>query len=198
MLKLGITGGMGSGKSTACRLFELLGIPVYYADPRAKALMNEDVQLRKALIKTFGEEVYSAQQELNRAHLSSLVFNNPTKLKQLNALVHPAVAKDYERWHRQQKNVPYTLKEAALLFESGSYKKLDAVIVVNSPLELRITRTMQRDGSTREAILQRINNQLSDKERNQLGQYFLQNDEEHSLIEQVVKLHQQLLEKSAG
>lgn len=198
MLKLGITGGIGSGKSTACRLFELLGIPVYYADPRAKALMNEDVQLRKALIKTFGEEVYSAQQELNRAHLSSLVFNNQTKLKQLNALVHPAVAKDYERWHKQQKNVPYTLKEAALLFESGSYKKLDAVIVVNSPLELRITRTMQRDGSTREAILQRINNQLSDKERNRLGQYFLNNDEEHSLIEQVVKLHQQLLEKSAG
>lgn len=198
MLKLGITGGIGSGKSTACRLFELLGIPVYYADPRAKALMNEDVQLRKALIKTFGEEVYSAQQELNRAHLSALVFNNPTKLKQLNALVHPAVAKDYERWHKQQKNVPYTLKEAALLFESGSYKKLDAVIVVNSPLELRITRTMQRDGSTREAILQRINNQLSDKERNRLGQYFLNNDEEHSLIEQVVKLHKQLLEKSVG
>jgi dephospho-CoA kinase len=198
MLKLGITGGIGSGKSTACRLFELSGIPVYYADPRAKALMNEDVPLRKALIKTFGEKVYTAQQELNRAHLSALVFNNPTKLQQLNALVHPAVAKDYDHWHKQQKNVPYTLKEAALLFESGSYKQLDAVIVVNSPLELRIARTMQRDGSTREAILQRINNQLSDKERNRLGQYFLQNDEEHSLIEQVVKLHQQLLEKSAG
>ena len=192
MLKLGITGGMGSGKTTACRLFELWGIPVYYADARAKALMTEDPALRKDLIRTFGKDIYHADGTLNRPYLAGLVFENEPMLKKLNGLVHPAVNQDHERWHLKQKNVPYTLKEAALLFESGSYKQLDAVITVTAPLELRIKRTMQRDRTTRDAVLNRIRHQLSEAERNSRAQYVLHNNEQHSLIEQVAQLHQEL------
>lgn len=193
MLKLGITGGMGSGKTTACRLFELWGIPVYYADIRAKALMTEDAALRKALTGLFGKEIYLADGALNRPHLAGLVFQNEPMLNKLNSLVHPAVKHDYERWHLKQKNVPYTIKEAALMFESGSYKQLDAVITVTAPIELRIQRTMQRDRTTREAVLHRIRHQLGETERNRRAQYVLHNNEHHSLIEQVAFLHQQLI-----
>jgi dephospho-CoA kinase len=195
MLKLGITGGIGSGKTTACLLFELWGIPVYYADVRAKELMTEDPVLRKGLIRTFGQQVFNPNNSLNRPYLSSLVFGNENLLQQLNALVHPAVERDYSRWHAKQKNTLYTLKEAALLFESGSYRQLDAVITVTAPREVRIKRTIARDNTTREAVLNRMQHQLSEEERIHRAQFILRNNEEQSIIEQVERLHQKLCNK---
>ena len=192
MLKAGITGGIGSGKSTVCRLFALLGIPVYDADSRAKWLMTGDPQLVAAVKKNFGSNMYAADGTLNRQALAARVFSDTAQLQLLNSLVHPAVLKDHEAWHRKQQNVPYTLKEAALLFESGSYKKLDTVILVSAPEELRIQRAMQRDGSTREAIVQRLKNQLSEGERKKRSDHIILNDGEHSLIEQVLRLHHEL------
>lgn len=192
MLKIGITGGIGSGKSTVCRLFALHNIPVYDADSRAKWLMSSDTGLINAIKKYFGREVYDQQGNLNRKFLGDIVFHNREKLSQLNKLVHPAVIKDHQRWHEKQKNCPYTLKEAALMFESGSYKKLDLTILVTAPMELRIQRAMARDNNSREEILSRLKKQWSEAQRKKLADLIIMNDEKHSLIEQVNHIHQQL------
>ncbi len=192
MLKVGITGGIGSGKTLVCKLFETLGIPVYYADDRAKYLMTHNAELVAAIKASFGEEAY-VNGELNRAYLSEKVFNNPEALAQLNALVHPAVRKDTEQWQLQQADKPYTLREAALLFESGSYKALDKIIVVTAPKSLRIARVMKRDGFTAEQVEARMKNQLPEEEKVAKADFIINNDEQHPLIEQVMALHQKLL-----
>jgi dephospho-CoA kinase len=192
MLKVGITGGMGSGKTTVCKIFETLGIPTYYADDRAKYLMSNDEGLIEKIKTIFGPDAYQKDQQLNRKYIADIAFKNPQKLKKLNAVVHPAVFKDGEKWHNSQKNVPYTLKEAALLYESGSYKKLDKMITVTAPLEIRIKRILERDDTTREAILARIENQWSDEKKVTLSDYIIYNDGHLSLIEQVLKIHSQL------
>ncbi|MCB0661361.1 MAG: dephospho-CoA kinase, partial [Saprospiraceae bacterium] len=147
-LKVGITGGIGSGKTTVCKIFEKFGIPVYYADFRAKQLMITQPEIVDTVKKIFGEEAYSSDGELNRPHIAQIAFNNPEKLQQLNAIVHPAVHKDSEDWHLAQ-DAPYTLNEAALMVESGGYKRMDKLIVVTAPLEIRIQRVMDRDHVTR-------------------------------------------------
>ncbi len=190
-LKIGITGGIGSGKSTAAAIFEVLGIPVYYADSRAKWLMVHDEDLVAAIKKLFGKQAY-LDGRLNRAHIAEIAFNNPEKLKKLNALVHPAVKLDYEQWHTQQKNVPYTLKEAALLFESGAANELDAVIEVFAAQKIRINRVRQRDGLTRKQVLSRIRNQMPEKEKRKLADYVLINDGKKGLINQVLALHKKI------
>lgn len=195
MLKVGITGGIGSGKSSVCKIFEVLGVPVYYADDRAKALMTEDQELVAGLIARFGEDTYQNGQ-LNRPYLAEKVFNDKEALAALNALVHPAVAKDALKWHQQHQNAPYTIKEAALLFEAGSYKQLDQVIVVTAPKAIRIKRVMQRDGSTQEQVEARMDNQWPEEKKIELADHIIINDGEHELIEQVMKLHQQLLEEA--
>ena len=191
-LKIGITGGIGSGKSTAAAIFEVLGIPVYYADSRAKWLMVHDEDLVASIKKLFGKQAYFDGGRLNRAHIAEIAFNNPEKLKKLNALVHPAVKLDYEQWHAQQKNVPYTLKEAALLFESGSANELDAIIEVFAAQKIRINRVRQRDGLTRKQVLSRIRNQMPEKEKRKLADYVLFNDGKKGLINQVLALHNQI------
>jgi dephospho-CoA kinase len=196
MLKVGITGGMGSGKTTVCKIFETLGIPVYYADDRAKYLMKNDKELRQKIISIFGSNAYQNDNELNRSYIADIAFHDPEKLRKLNEAVHPAVFKDGDIWHKEQKDVPYTLKEAALLFESGGYKKLDKIITVTSPLELRIKRILKRDKTTREAVLARIKNQMPDEEKKAQSDFIIFNDEKQSLINQVLAIHHELLSPS--
>jgi dephospho-CoA kinase len=192
MLKIGITGGIGSGKSTVARVFETLGIPVYYADDAAKRLMQEDPELKKQIIALFGETAFTGG-ILNRPWISTQVFGNPEKVNALNAVVHPATIKDAHEWMSRQRT-PYTLKEAALIFESGSEKELDYVIGVDAPQELRIQRVIERDHTTRDAILQRMKNQLDEAEKMKRCDFIIHNDGNQMVIPQVIALHHQLVE----
>ena len=194
MLKIGITGGIGSGKSTVARVFEILGIPVYYADDAAKRLMQEDPELKKQIITLFGETAF-IEGKLNRPWISEQVFGNPEKVNALNAVVHPATIRDAHDWMSRQ-HTPYTLKEAALIFESGSEKELDYVIGVDAPLELRIQRVIERDHTTRDAILQRMKNQLDETAKMKRCDFIIHNDGNQMVIPQVIALHQQLVELS--
>ena len=196
MLKVGITGGMGSGKTTVCKIFETLGIPIYYADDQAKYLMTHNNKLKQKIIDIFGTKAYRNDQNLNRKYIADIAFKNPKKLKKLNEAVHPAVLEDSENWQKAQQDAPYTLKEAALLFESGSYLKLDKMITVVSPLELRIQRILERDKTTKEAILARIEKQLSDEEKVAKSDFIIFNDLKNSLVKQVLKIHDQLIRQS--
>ncbi len=189
-LRVGITGGIGSGKSTVARIFEVLGIPVYYADAAARRLMNEDESLRQSIVQAFGAEAYTGH-ELNRSYIANVVFNNPEKMALLNALTHPATIRDAENWMQQQK-APYVLKEAALIFESGSAAGLDYVIGVFAPEALRIQRVMQRDGISREQVKQRMDRQIEESVKMKLCDFVIRNDEQEMLIPQVLKLHQYL------
>ncbi|MEM9920627.1 MAG: dephospho-CoA kinase [Bacteroidota bacterium] len=193
MLKVGITGGIGSGKTTACRIFETLGIPVYYADNRAKQLMVEDAQLIAAISDLLGTSAYTPDGQLDRAYVASVVFQDKKKLDALNAIVHPAVALDGQRWHAAQTNVPYTLKEAALLFESQNHRYLDKVITVFAPKEIRIQRVMARDGVDEASVQARMKRQMSDEEKLKLADYILYNDGEQLLIPQVLEIHRRLV-----
>lgn len=192
MLKIGITGGIGSGKSTVCRIFSQLGIPVYSADDRAKQLMTEDEDLVERVEALFGPDAYLANGILNREHISDRAFHDATLLGKLNALVHPAVFRDFDSWCEQQ-NSPYILKEAALLFESGSFRDLDYVITVSAPRDLRITRCMTRDSTTRAQVLARMDKQWTEKQRNDAADFIIKNDEKVPLIPQVMELHGKFL-----
>jgi len=196
MLKIGITGGIGSGKTTVCRIFEVLGIPVFYADNAAKSVMHSDSLLRQDIIKGFGQESYFETGELNRKHISSIVFNDTEQLARLNALVHPAVFRAFDTWVALQTNVPYVLKEAALLFESDSYKMCDRSILVKSPEALRIARIIARDNTTAEDVRLRMNRQFSDAKKEKLADHIIINDEDLLLIPQVLELHQHFLSLS--
>lgn len=192
MLKIGITGGIGSGKTTVCKIFETLDIPIYYADDRAKALMVESDVIREQLKKEFGAAAYLENGALNRAHIANIAFSDPKKLAYLNAVVHPAVAEDAATWQAAQTS-PYTIKEAALLFESGSYRALDAIITVYAPKSIRIERVMQRDNTSRAAVLSRLNKQMPDMDKLNLADYIITNNGYQPLIPQVLAIHQQLL-----
>tara|TARA_Y100000385_G_scaffold218121_1_gene227358 strand:- start:2648 stop:3271 length:624 start_codon:yes stop_codon:yes gene_type:complete len=193
-LRIGITGGMGAGKSTVCKIFSQIGISIYDADSRAKWLMNNNLELKEAIRKSFGWDSYTRKDDLNRDYLAKVVFNNEEKLKNLNSIVHPAVMKDFELWTQEHKDEPYSLKEAALLFESDSYKNLHKVIVINSPIETRIERVVKRDHVKREDVLKRIENQSTDRERMEKADWIIYNDGINSLIEQAMKIHNQILE----
>lgn len=196
MLKIGITGGIGSGKTTVCKLFEYLGVPVYYADERAKYLITNDITLRKSIKEHFGEGAYYPDGSYNKSYMANIVFSDKEKLQLLNSLVHPAVAKDGKKWILEHSEAPYTIKEAALLFESGSYKDLDRIIFVSAPMELRVSRVVRRDETTREAVLKRIQNQWPDEKKEKMSQEFIYNDGSQSLIRQVYQMHQHLLQMS--
>lgn len=193
MKKIGITGGIGSGKTTICHLFELLGIPVYYADDRAKFLMTQHPPLVKQIIDTFGGQAYLPSGELNRTYLAELVFSDATQLQKLNRLVHPYVFEDAERWHKNQVDVPYTLKEAALLFESGSFRTLHRVITVYAPRAMRIQRVMQRDLVSKEKVIERVQKQMPDDQKIALADYVITNNGAASLIPQVLSIHKSLI-----
>lgn len=194
MLKIGITGGIGSGKTTVCKVFETLGIPVFYADIEAKELMVSDPILIAGVKAAFGQESYFDTGALNNKHIAQIVFNNQTELDKLNALVHPAVFRAFDRWEETiPSTVPYTLKEAALLFESGSYQMCDKNILVTAPLELKLQRVMERDGASREQVLARMDKQFTDEQKVKMADYFIENTEHKSVILQVLELHQQFL-----
>ena len=191
LLKVGLTGGIGSGKSTVAQLFEVLGIPVYYADTEARKLMNENKDLRQAIIENFGKEAYT-NGALNRKYISSLVFSDPLKLELLNSIVHPATKKDGENWMRRQKTV-YAIHEAALIFEAKVSDRLDYVIGVSSPQELRIKRAMERDHVTRDEIVKRMTKQLDEEIKMKKCDFVVINDEQQLLIPQVLELHEKLI-----
>jgi dephospho-CoA kinase len=191
MLKIGLTGGIGSGKSTVAKVFELLNVPVYYADEASKRLYHTDKQLMADIKKQFGEDVYTENQ-LNRSKLAELVFNNPEKLELLNQLVHPPTIRDAEEWMRKQK-APYVIKEAALLFESGSVAGLDYVIGVKAPLHIRLKRAMDRDGLSREQVLNRMDRQLDEEIKMRLCDFIVENSEQKLVIPQVLELHERFM-----
>lgn len=193
--KIGITGGIGAGKSIVSRIFQIIGIPVYNADQQAKWLMNNDPELIHAIKKQFGKESYQADQ-LNRSFMAEKVFADPKALDKLNRLVHPRVGKDYDGWVESHSKVSYTLKEAALLFESGSYKSLDAVILVTAPEELRIKRVVSRDQRSKSQIEDIIKRQWSEADKQKLSTYEIRNDDRHLVIPQVLQIHESIIQSN--
>lgn len=190
-LRIGLTGGIGSGKTTVARIFQTLGVPVYFADQEAKRIMNEDELLRQQVIEHFGKETYK-NGRLDSKYLAAIVFNDRKKLDLLNSLVHPATIRDGEAWMSRQ-TTPYAIKEAALIFESHSQEYLDYVIGVSAPEPLRILRSMQRDGIGREAVLARMSKQIQEVIKMRLCDFIIYNDEQQLVIPQVLQLHEKLV-----
>ncbi|EAZ81489.1 dephospho-CoA kinase [Algoriphagus machipongonensis] len=195
-LLVGLTGGIGSGKSTVAKIFEILGIPVYYADDRAKWLMANQPDLVESIKKEFGTESYLKDGSVNRNYLSKEVFSDPEKVKIINSLVHPAVGIDFQEWASSQ-NTPYVLKEAALIFETGNEKKLDHVINVSSPLKIRVMRILIRDPHRDEQQVNKIiDQQMPDETKNELADFVIKNVDNKLLIPQVLKVHETLTAKA--
>jgi len=191
MLKVGVTGGIGSGKSTVCQVFRTLGIPVFNADDAAKWLMEHDVKLVSDIKALFGAAAYE-NGKLNRPFIASVAFNDREKLQALNALTHPATIAYGKHWMEQQ-TTPYAIKEAALFFESGSDKEVDIMVGVYAPKEVRIARAMKRDHISREQVLERLSKQMNEEEKMSRCRYVITNDDKKAVIPQVLELHQTLL-----
>lgn len=194
MLKVGITGGIGSGKSVVCQVFETLGIRVFNADYAAKHLMETDVTLISKIKTALGENSYTGNKP-NRETIASIVFQNPEKLQQLNVLVHPAVLKYGQQWMNTQTS-PYVIKEAAIFFESGSYKEMDVMIGVSAPKAIRLQRALQRGNITEQEVLLRMANQMSEDEKMKRCDYVITNDGNSAILPQILQLHETLLKKA--
>ncbi len=184
--RIGITGNIGAGKTTVCREFERLGIPVYYADQRAKGLMSADPELRDAIEESFGSQAYHGDGQLNRSYLAERVFGDAAELARLNALVHPAVARDAVRWHAEQ-TTPYSLHEAAILFEIGADREYDALIVVAAPYRVRMARVMNRDHLSEAAFAARADQQWPDARKEAAADHLIVNDGRRLLLPQVLR-----------
>ncbi|MDN5289303.1 MAG: dephospho-CoA kinase [Mucilaginibacter sp.] len=193
MLKIGLTGNIGSGKTTVAKVFELLGIPVFYADDEAKKVMITDAILINAIKQTFGAPSYFDDGALNRKHIAGIVFNNEAELKKLNALVHPATFRAFDNWLLNIRNAPYVVKEAALLFESDSYKMCDRSLLVSAPLQTRMSRVMQRDHVSLAEVESREARQFTEERKKQLADDIIINDDQQLVIPQVLALHKQYL-----
>lgn len=191
MIKIGLTGGIGSGKTTVAKVFETLGIPVYYADDKARYLMNTNPELKISLIQHFGNEVYK-DGKLDRKYLASVVFNNKEKLELLNSLTHPVTISDAEDWMNKQTS-PYTIKEAALLFESGAAEKLDYIIGVYAPQHIRVKRVMDRDNLPVEEVMKRISRQIDEEMKMKLCNFVIINNDQQLVIPQVLELHKKFI-----
>ncbi len=196
MLKIGLTGGIGSGKTTVSRIFKLLGIPVFNADETAKKIMEQDAGLMAAIKKAFGENAYS-NGRLNRKYLAAVVFNDGYKLALLNALTHPVTIAASEKWMREQ-TAPYAVKEAALMFESAAASGVDYIVGVFAPVELRIRRVVQRDGLSRQEVMARMDRQIDEDLKMKLCDFVVQNTGQQLLIPQVLKLHEQFIRMAEG
>jgi dephospho-CoA kinase len=192
MFKVGITGGIGSGKSVVCHILEKLGVPVYSADKEARNLMNTDSELKEGILKIFGDQT-DGKNGLDRLFLAGAVFGDSAKLSKLNGLVHPAVRKDFNRWVTLQTGSSYVVEEAAILFESGAGMEMDLSVVVYAPEELRINRVMERDQVEREAVLKRMRHQLSEEEKVKIADHIIYNDETQMLLPQVIEMHRKIL-----
>lgn len=191
-LQIGITGGIGSGKTLVSKIFACLGIPVYDADSHAKELMTTDGILVSQIKKEFGDLSYLSDGTLNRKYLSEVVFNKQERLDVLNKLVHPRVGENYTQWVKRHNNKAYVLKEAALLFETGSYQALDKIIVVHAPEEVRIKRVIHRDGRAEQQVREIIRKQMSEEEKLKRADFIIYNDESSLIIPQVLSLHNRL------
>ncbi len=189
MIVIGITGGIGTGKSLVCKIFKSLGIPVNDADASAKNIIVNDVEVKKSIINLLGNKSYNDDGTYNRAYVASIVFNDKSKLEQLNAIVHPKVIEYGKTWANNNKQYPYLIREAALMFESGSYRYNDFNILIESPLALRMERICNRDKCSKEDALKRIHAQWSDDERRKFADLIIHNDEEMSLVQQVYQIH---------
>ncbi len=196
MLVIGLTGGIGSGKSTVAKIFAQLGVPILNADLLAKSIMNNDSFIRNEIIKSFGTNAYENNQ-LNSAFIANIVFKDPYQLAVLNAIVHPATIRESKLWAAKQSTL-YVIKEAALFFESGSAVGLDGIIGVSAPNSLRIKRVMERDRLSRESVMQRMDQQIDQVLKMKLCDWVINNNEQELLIPQVVKIHEELLNSNLG
>lgn len=192
MFRVGLTGGIGSGKSLICSILEKLGVPVYYADTEARKLMNSDPDLREQIMRLLGEQAYGSG-SLNSSYIAGRLFGDEALLTAMNSIVHPAVRNDFKRWADLQKELPYVVEEAAILFESGAYREMDLTVLATAPEEVRIRRVMVRDGIDRDSVLSRMGHQWSEEELIKLADHVIINDEQQMLLPQVIELHNKLL-----
>ncbi|WP_319481797.1 dephospho-CoA kinase [uncultured Draconibacterium sp.] len=192
-LKIGITGGIGSGKSVICQVFKLLGAPVFEADVWAKKLVNSHDQIKTGLIDWYGPDIYSPNGTIDRKKLAGIIFTDSTEMKKVNDLIHPVVRQEFMIWANQQ-NSPYVIHEAAILFESGFYKMMEYTLLVTAPENIRIERVMKRDGSTIEAVKERMSKQWSDEQKRKLASREIKNDNKTLLIPQLIEIDKQLKE----
>jgi len=195
MWRVGLTGGIGSGKSLICSILEKFRIPVYYADAEARKLMNSDPGLKDQIRALMGNRAYR-NEELDRKYLADRLFGNQEMLEAMNALVHPAVGKDFQAWTQAHNEAPYVVKEAAILFESGAHKEMDSTVLVYAPAELRIRRIMERDRCDREAVLKRMGHQMEQEELKKLAHHVIVNDGHQMLLPQVIELHNSMLKRT--
>ncbi len=195
MLKIGLTGGIGSGKSLVCKIFSTLGIPVFRSDEVSRDLLDHDPEIISKVTSIFGDGIYR-DGILDRKKLSAAVFTDRNTLAKLNAIIHPAVQEAFNGWMADCINAPYIIKESAIIFESGTDKGLDYVIMVSAPESLQISRVMKRDGASREEVLRRIRNQMNDTERSGRSDEIVYNDDHHMVIPQVLELHKKFTELS--
>jgi dephospho-CoA kinase len=191
MITIGITGGIGSGKSTVCKVFRLLGIPIFEADVVAKELINSNSEIKTKLIHLFGEEIYIPNEGVDRKKLANIIFNDNIQLAKVNELVHPVVRNEFENWVKKQ-NTPYIIHEAAILFESGFYKMMDFTILVSAPESQRVERVIKRDGTSEKQVKERMEKQWSDAKKKQLASVEIKNADNDLIIPQVVKIDTQI------
>lgn len=198
MLRVGITGGIGSGKSTVCNMFRNLGIPIFTADEVGKKILNEDKAVKKKVIQLFGEDMYTSEGKIDRQRMAQLVFNDPNELEKLNEIVHPKVNEAFEEWVIENNKAPYVLKEAAILLETGNYHTLDKIINVFASKAQRIERIKKRDQVSEADVLKRMRFQFSDAERNKMADYIIMNEDgkEEDLLPQIMELHEILLNET--
>lgn len=197
MLRIGITGGIGTGKSYICNLFRLLGIPTYLSDIQAKKLCEEDFNLKEKIIKLLGDKSYTESGKYNREYIASEIFVNPSIKNSLESLIHPAVLRDSDDWFarlEQEKKYAYALKESALLYESGSTKGLDKIIVIDAPMAVRIERIFKRDHITKEQVLRRMESQWPNEKKLELADYIIVNDGVKAVIPQVIQIHRSIVD----
>ncbi|NOU58951.1 dephospho-CoA kinase [Marinifilum caeruleilacunae] len=191
MIKIGLTGGIGTGKSIVAEVFKLIKIPVYVSDLEAKRLMVESDEIRSRLISRFGKEVYHENGALNRKFLADIIFNEPGALQDVNGIVHPVVRSDFQNWSERQQ-APYVIQESAILFDTGLYKNFDKIICVTANEELRIQRVMDRDGVDRNAVMERMKNQLDEKIKIKKADYVIHNNTD-LILPQIIRIHEQIL-----
>jgi dephospho-CoA kinase len=192
VIKLGVTGGIGSGKTSVCKVFGILGIPVFSADEEAKKVMEADTDIILKLNTIAGQDLYSTG-TLDRAELARLIFNNPSMLERVNSVVHPVVFSRFNEWVKKQ-SAPYVIMEAAILFESGYRKMVDRIVTVTAPVEERIARVISRNSITKEEVLKRIENQTSDSEKVKQSDYVIDNSENAMIIPTILNIHSHILQ----
>ena len=193
MLRIGLTGGIGSGKTSVSNILKNLGVPVFSSDEEGRKILNENDQAKREVIAAFGNDMYNSQGELDRKRMANLVFNDPRSLEELNLIVHPKVNEAFEDWCHEHEKSPYIIKEAAILLETGAYHDLDKIVNVFAPKELRIERVMKRDSANQEDVLRRMRFQYSEEERNELADFIVMNEKDTDLLPQVMELHEILL-----